>query len=260
MLPGEKSDRLVFVDLETAGLSVWRPIIQIAAIAVTSSLDEVETFEVKIAFDERRATRRTLRRRRYDRKLWKREARREKDVAVDFSSFLARHAALVVHGPRHRPLIIAQLVAHNAQFDGPFLRAWFTRLGLFFPASYRVSCTMQRAMWLFHEHRTLRPPPDYRLDTLCDYFRVPFRPDDAHDALNDVRATVRLYRAMMNWPPRNREPQTVKPRPMSVPNLPSYAVPLASIVNHAPSSSAGRVFRVPPPAAEACLLRPDSAV
>lgn len=205
MLGTENSERLVFVDLETAGLSVWRPIIQIAAVAVTSSLDELESFEAKIAFDERRATRRTLRRRRYDRKLWKREARHEKDVAVDFSAFLARHATLVVPSTRNRPFVVAQLVAHNVQFDGPFLRAWFGRLGLFFPASYRVSCTMQRAMWLFHEDRSLRPPPDFRLDTLCDYFRVPFPHGQAHDALNDVRATVKLYRAMMAWPQRERK-------------------------------------------------------
>ncbi len=53
MLGTDNGARLVFVDLETAGLSVWRPIIQIAAVAVTSSLEEVETFEAKIAFDER---------------------------------------------------------------------------------------------------------------------------------------------------------------------------------------------------------------
>jgi DNA polymerase III epsilon subunit-like protein len=90
-------------------------------------------------------------------------------------------------------------VAHNAEFDGPFLRSWFERLGLFFPGSYRVSCTMQRAMWLFHEDQSLTPPADFRLGTLCEYFGAVLRPSEAHDALADVRATVELYRRMTAW-------------------------------------------------------------
>ncbi len=42
----------MFVDIETAGLQTWRPIIQIAAIAVTTTLEELESFEGKILFDE----------------------------------------------------------------------------------------------------------------------------------------------------------------------------------------------------------------
>jgi oligoribonuclease (3'-5' exoribonuclease) len=38
-------ERLVFVDLETAGLKPWRPIIEIAAIAVDGNLRELERFE-----------------------------------------------------------------------------------------------------------------------------------------------------------------------------------------------------------------------
>ena len=45
-------ERMVFVDLETAGLDPWRPIIQIAAIAVDSNLKELERFEAKLKFSE----------------------------------------------------------------------------------------------------------------------------------------------------------------------------------------------------------------
>jgi DNA polymerase III epsilon subunit-like protein len=38
---------------------------------------------------------------------------------------------------------------------------------------------------------------NYRLDTLCQYFGVPFSAADAHDALGDVRATVALYKALV---------------------------------------------------------------
>lgn len=200
------TERLVFVDIETAGLQTWRPIMQIAAIAVNGSFRELEVFDEKIQFDERQAVRHTLRKRHYSRARWMREARRDRDVAVDFGAFLARHATIDVGSQHGQPLVVAQLVAHNAAFDGPFLRMWFERMGLFFPGGYRVFCTLQRAMWLFHEDRTLRPPADFKLGTLCDYFGVTLHPADTHDALADVRATVGLYRAIHS---RSRRRQLV---------------------------------------------------
>ena len=52
--------------------------------------------------------------------------------------------------------------------------------------------------WLFHEQKILTPPTDFRLRTLCEYFGVQLRDEDAHNALNDVRATVGLYRAFLD--------------------------------------------------------------
>ena len=61
-----------------------------------------------------------------------------------------------------------------------------------------VLCTKQRALWLFDEDKSLTPPADFKLGTLCEYFGVRLREDsDAHDAFYDVRATVELYRAML---------------------------------------------------------------
>ncbi len=113
------NERLVFIDLETGGLELTRPIIQIAAVAVDRSLKELETFEVKIRFNEFEVAREVLRKNHYD-----------------------------------------------------------------------------RAVWLFQEHQHLTAPHDYRLTTLCEYFGVPLRKCDAHDALVDVRATVQLYRVI----------------------------------------------------------------
>ncbi len=61
----------------------------------------------------------------------------------------------------------------------------------------RVLCTLQRAVWLFHEDKTLTRPADFGLGTLCEYFGVRLRPEEAHDALAEVRATVELFRAML---------------------------------------------------------------
>jgi DNA polymerase III epsilon subunit-like protein len=189
-------ERLVFVDIETGGLETWRPIIQIAAIAVASNGRELETFEAKLRFDERIADPKSLRKNHYSPERWFREARPACVVAESFAQLLMRHATIDQTAIGGRVFQVAQLVAHNADFDGPFLRAWYNRTRLFLPASPRVLCTVQRAMWSFHENKLLTPPKDFKLKTLCEYFGVPLRGEDAHDALNDVRATVALYRAM----------------------------------------------------------------
>ena len=187
-------EKLVFLDLETAGLETWRPIIQLAAIAVDSDLTELESFEVKIRFDQTQADPKSLNKNHYCPRLWSRYALPEHQVAQEFSKFLRRHATLDRLSSRGSTYQLAQLVAHNGNFDGPFLAAWYQRLGLFMPAAYRVFCTMQRALWLFHEDKSLTPPDDYKLTTLCQYFNIPLPAHEAHDALNDVRATLSLYR------------------------------------------------------------------
>jgi DNA polymerase III epsilon subunit-like protein len=189
-------ERLVFVDIELGRMKRQRPILQIAALAVSSSLVELESFEAKVRIDERKTPSGLIRHRHFDRELWQRDGRHPKVVAYDFARFLGRYATTEVAGANRRRMIVAQLVAHNAEFDGTFLREWFERLGLFLPASYRVFCTLQRAMWLFHEHRSLTPPLDFKLGTLCQYFGIPLPSHTAHDALADVRATAELYRRM----------------------------------------------------------------
>jgi DNA polymerase III epsilon subunit-like protein len=189
-------ERLVFVDIELGRVKRQRPILQIAAIAVSRSLIEREAFEAKVRIDEGRTSSALIHNRHFDRDRWRKEGRHPKVVAYDFGRFLGRHATADVAGANHRRLIVAQLVAHNAEFDGTFLREWFERLGLFLPASYRVFCTLHRAMWLFHENRSLTPPSDFKLGTLCHYFGIALPAHEAHDALADVRATVELYRRM----------------------------------------------------------------
>ena len=191
-----EDDRLVFVDIELGRVKRQRPILQIAAIAVSRSLIELEAFEAKVQVDERKTPSTLIHNRHFDRDQWHREARHPKVVAYHFGRFLGRHATAEVAGANQRRMIVAQLVAHNAEFDGLLLREWFERMGLFMPASYRVFCTLHRAMWLFHEHHSLSPPSDFKLGTLCRYFGISLPPQEAHDAAADVRATVELYRRM----------------------------------------------------------------
>lgn len=205
MLPDE---RLVFVDLETGGAASWRPIMQLAAIAVDASLRELETLEIKLRFDRSKVRQACLRKRHYSKTVWDKVAISEEDAAEKFAAFLRRHATIDMFSADGRCYQVAQLVAHHAAFDAPFLAAWFSRIGRYLPAHPRMLCTHQRALWLVHEDKTLSPPDDYQLGTLCQYFGVPLRAEDAHEALADVRATVALYRAM-------NQHRTAKRAPMS---------------------------------------------
>jgi len=194
-VPGERY--LVFFDLETGGLNPARnPIIQLAAIAMNSDLEAVEAIEMKIRFPESRATKQSLRKNHYSRGSWARLAVEPEQAARDFAQFLSRypgHMALSSSGAAYP---VAQLVAHNAAFDGPFLQAWYERLKIFLPARFQVLCTLQRAQWFFSEHPELETPSNLKLATLCEYFRVPFHAANAHEALGDVTATYLLYKAI----------------------------------------------------------------
>lgn len=89
------SSRLVFFDLETAGLNSNRhPIIQIAAIATDANLQPVEAFEAKIRFDERKAKKHSLRKNHFQKGVWAKEAREEAEVARVFAEFLRRHTSV----------------------------------------------------------------------------------------------------------------------------------------------------------------------
>lgn len=187
-------ERLVFIDLEVGRFKRQRLILQIAAVALTRSLVELESFEAKIQTDVPRGA--EIRHRRFNHTQWQADAKHPKVVAYEFGRFLGRHGTMEIAGTARRRIAVAQLVAHNAEFDGLFLRDWFERLGLFLPASYRVYCTLQRAMWLFHEQNGMAPPADFKLGTLCRHFGIVLPAHEAHDALADVRATAELYRRM----------------------------------------------------------------
>jgi DNA polymerase III epsilon subunit-like protein len=188
--------KLVFFDLETGGLNPKRhPIIQLAAIAVDDNLNILEAFEAKFRFDTRRANKYSLRKNHYHSGTWAHEARDGEEIGRDFAEFLKRHASFPAMSAQGKPYHVAQLVAHNAAFDGPFLMSWFERLGVFLPAKRLVLCTMQLAMWHFVSSNE-SPPPNYQLATLCERFRVPFHASAAHEALGDTTATVRLYQSL----------------------------------------------------------------
>jgi len=132
---------------------------------------------------------------RFDGGIWSREAVPPRVAALRLASFLKTHATRTVVSERGLRRV-AQLVAHNAGFDGPYLEAWARRLRVRMPMARRVLCTIQRAEWFFVERGVPRPP-SLRLLDLCRTFDVPFGEREAHDALQDARATVELYRRLL---------------------------------------------------------------
>ena len=69
-----------------------------------------------------------------------------------------------------------------------------SRSGEFLPAAYSVLCTLQRSLWYFQENPHAERPANLKLGTLAQHFGIEL--DNAHDALADVRATVKLYKAL----------------------------------------------------------------
>lgn len=189
--------RLVFIDLETGGLDHTRhPITQIAAIAVDAALNEIGSFEAKVGFDVSQADPEALAVSSYSPEVWEREARSPALVCNQLSAFFKRFADVQMTSRAGNPYYVAQLCGYNsAAFDGPFLQCFYRQLDQFMPAGYRVLDVMQRALWHFHERPSVAQPVDFKLVNVCKALGV--RPFDAHDALADCRATVALYKALV---------------------------------------------------------------
>lgn len=204
------AEPLVFLDLETAGGDARRhPIIQIAAVAVDAHLIVQDELELKLQFDPRLATQASLRKAHYRPAIWRHDAVPPLVGARRLARFLRQQSA---HGSRHRQPLL-QLVAHHANYDGPFLQAWFRRQEVYLPAHPQLLCTLQRIRWFFAEHPKLPPPASFRLASLCHYFEIPFHAAEAHDALADARATLALYRRLTE-----RRHQKIAAAPSSAPD------------------------------------------
>ena len=168
--------------------------IQIAAIATSEQMEELAGFEAKARLPK------DLRLKplhsRYNKKYWEAEGRDANEVAIEFAAFLTRNATVERYSTTGQLFRVAQLVAHNSGFDSDILHAWFKQLKVYLPASFQTLCTLQRAMWLSQESERDFSPTDFKLVSLCEYFGIEHTTKEAHDAFNDVRATLLLYREM----------------------------------------------------------------
>ncbi len=184
----------IFFDTETGGVEPRHPTIQLAAVVVEDGTwNEVASFERKIEFDESTADPEALMMNHYSADAWQ-DAVSVIRAPAEFANFAKPYLSIQMISKRTgAPYFVGKLAGHNALlFDLPRLRQLFGNG--FFPFSYHVKDTLQRAMWFFDEHPEITRPESLKLSTLCSHFGIPT--DGAHDALFDVRLSVSLARSI----------------------------------------------------------------
>jgi len=188
-------DRIVFFDVETGGLDPQRhPIIQFAAIVIDGSWEEIESLELKIKFDPQAADADALRINGYSEEAW-RSAVSPAIAMGKICDLFRRHATLEKISAKGSMYTVARVAGHNARFDGEFLAAWFRRAGVFCPAAcYEALDTLALARWVSLLSDTKLA--NHKLGTICAWLGVELA--QAHDAIEDVRATVRCARILLS--------------------------------------------------------------
>lgn len=186
---------VVVIDFETGGTDpAVHPITQAAALAVDwSTLEVIESLEIKIKFDEATCTERALEVNHYDREVWEREGVHWMEARDKIRALMVRHRHVEMLSKRTgRPYKVAQLVGHNADdFDVKFLRALFA--DDFCPTTMWALDTLQMVRWEFATDPSLGKPENFKLDTLCQHLGIEVD-GQAHDALADVKSTLGLIR------------------------------------------------------------------
>lgn len=193
------SSKTVFIDIEPISKTLSSQPMEYAAVAVESGTYRVlDSIDCKIRFDTRDADPKMLGAGKWSPTIWEQFAIDELDAAMKLSQFLKRHATVEKTSSKtNKSYRVAQLAAHNAEFDTSRLRSWFERLELFFPAARRSLCTEQLAKWFVEMRQDLAPPYDYRLSTLAVYFSLQTVPD--HHSVNDALTAVELAQKIASF-------------------------------------------------------------
>lgn len=183
----------IFFDTETGGVQPHHPTIQLAAIAVEDGTwNEVAAFECKLQFKPSDCDFEALKINHYNIEDWK-EAVLPGMAVMRFGKWCEPYRSIQMMSKRtNKPYSVGKLAGHNAAtFDLPRLRGMFGEN--FFPFSYHVKDTLQRALWFFDEHPELKRPESLKLSVLCEHFGICIA--GAHDALADVRMSAAIARA-----------------------------------------------------------------
>lgn len=183
----------IYFDLETGGLQMEHPVIQLAAVAVDQNLVEIDSFERKIQFVEASADPEALMLNHYDAEVWKREAKPFQTVVRDFDKFLFPYRDIQMVSKAGKPYSVALLGGYNAaNFDAPRLQRMFKNASQFLAAHPRTLDVLQGIMW--RDYLAGEFHLSYKLGDVCA--RLGIELTGAHDALADVRGTVELVRRL----------------------------------------------------------------
>lgn len=171
----------IFYDLETSGLDFTKhEIIQIAALHPVTG----DSFECKVQFDEKRASKEALEINHYVPSRWA-GALTQAEAARQFNQFCESHVSIARKSAAGKPYRSAVLAGYNnAHFDKYFIDALMEKFNIYCKADYRQYDVYELAKWLLPWRE------EYNLKTMTRYFGIHFV--GAHDAFHDVRATMKV--------------------------------------------------------------------
>ena len=179
----------VYFDLETGGVEMRHPVIQLAAVAIDEHGTEHDAFMARLQFNEADCDPEALRLNHYDAATWH-DAITPQRAVERFAVWLKPFQSITLKSKRTgRDYTVAKLSGYNAlTFDAPRLRAMFG--SQFTPWSHQIRDVLQRALFWFDEHPDAVKPENYKLSTVAAYFGIAV--DGAHDALADARMCAKL--------------------------------------------------------------------
>jgi DNA polymerase III epsilon subunit-like protein len=183
---------LVVTDIETGGLELHHPIIQIAAVVFLPDTDAVlEELELKIEFDPETCESEALKVNHYDPVDW------HGAVTIDDGLRqllkLYRDYAVAVRVPRSGKGTYKVAIAggYNSNFDADRLFHQARQRKMFLPVDPRFLDVMQLAMWKLDL-------PSYKLTNVAEHLGI--SSVGAHDALADVHMTYKVMKKLLELP------------------------------------------------------------
>ena len=165
---------IVFVDLETGGLALEYPVIQIGAVALPTG----RVFERKLRFNKDDCHPAAMAKNNYDPEIWAKEAVDPLDAWMDFSRFLDAHK-------KEDDIVLGGHNIHD--FDMDFINDAFTKHSI--KSNYR-RVPIDTMLMHYYQH----PGERKSLASCCE--RLEIVQGRAHDALDDAKASMLVYRKL----------------------------------------------------------------
>lgn len=181
---------LLITDIETGGIPVSAPIIQIAAIAFIPRTGEIlDEFEQKLQFNVADCAPEALGINHYTPEAWVGAvptAQALKDLAAVYS----RHAVSARKSKKGGTYKVAIGGGYNSGFDSERLFHRARQNNIFLPVDPRFLDVMQLALWKLDLE-------SYKLTSVAEYLGVEV--ENAHDALADVKLTAAVMQELLTF-------------------------------------------------------------
>jgi DNA polymerase III epsilon subunit-like protein len=179
---------LVIIDIETGGLELHHPIIQIAAVVFLPETDVVlQELELKIIFDEAECDEEALKINNYNPVDWFGAISIE-DAMRLLLKLLRDFATTPRQAKKGGQYNVAIAAGYNSKFDSDRLLHQARQRKMFLPVDPRFLDVMQLAMWKLCL-------PSYKLIHVAEYLGIPTT--NAHDALADVHMTYKVMKKLL---------------------------------------------------------------